>query len=1167
MICRWFAIGLVCSLISPLGPLLNAAETKPQWDLRDVPASWKSLAGGAYGKREYYAWYRCGVEIPKRWAGEKLSLVVEGVDDAREVFVNGQSIGLLGTFPPEYRSGLGATLRFPIDAKLVLAGQVNVVAIRVYQNEGRGNFNVAAPVIFGADQAIRLQGKWEATGGDDLQWGKLSARESMSEVARFAKLEDARQVEESLKKLTGDDGPLAITETIKRISHPEDLVLDVVAGEPHVRQPLSIKWDERGRLWVAQYLQYPSPAGLKMVSRDKYLRTVYDKVPPPPPHHFVGADKITIHEDTDADGIYDRHKTFVEGLNLATSFAIGRGGVFVLNPPYLLFYPDKNGDDVPDGDPEVLLEGFGLEDSHSIANSLRWGPDGWLYSTQGSTVTGQIRNYGSKDAPVHSMGQLVWRYHPETKRYEIFAEGGGNSFGVEIDRKGRVYSGHNGGDTRGFHYVQGGYFRKGFGKHGSLSNPFAYGYFEDMKHHKVERFSHTFVIYEGGAFTPKYDGKLFGVGPIQGHVVYSELDDDRSSFQTSDLGHVFTSKDSWVRPVDIQVGPDGALYVADLYEQRIDHASHYQGRIHRESGRVYRLRAPGADAVRVGDLKQASTAELIALLRHKNKWYRQTALRLFADRRDADAIAPLKQMLAASTGQDALEAFWALNLSGGFNEALAAETLTHEDPYVRQWTVRLLCDDGSVSEQTGRRLLQLAERELNVRVRSQLASSARRLPARLGLPLVGVLLRHTADVDDIHIPLLLWWAIEAKAEAHRDEVVALFTDLTLWDQPIVKQHILQRLMRRYASTGKRADLLVGAKLLELAPDKTHRDALLAGFEEAFQGRSLAGLPGELMAVLTRVGGGSRELRLRQGDQEAIQEALGRVADGQVAAAERVNLIRVLGEVRNATALPVILSVLNGEKEDALQAAALAALQSFDRPEVGGQIIEALPKLSPEVRTIAHSTLASRKTWSRALVQAVEQSRVPADSIALSAVRKLLLHGDPQLTQAVNKHWGSVEGASTAQMIAEAQRIAGLIKRGSGNPYHGKVLFKNRCGKCHRLFEDGGQIGPNLTSYKRDDLKRVLANVVNPSLEIREGYETFLVVTDDGQVVTGFIEDQDNQVVVLKQADGQKVILERDAIEDLRASKRSIMPADLLKDLSEQDLRDLFAYFRASQPLP
>ena len=124
-----------------------------------------------------------------------------------------------------------------------------------------------------------------------------------------------------------------------------------------------------------------------MVKYDQYLRAVFDKVPPPPPHHFPGADKITVLEDTDGDGRFDKAKDVITGLSIVSSVLIGRGGLWVLNPPYLLFYRDANGDDVPDADPEVHLSGFGLEDTHSVANSLEWGPDGWLYGANGSTTT------------------------------------------------------------------------------------------------------------------------------------------------------------------------------------------------------------------------------------------------------------------------------------------------------------------------------------------------------------------------------------------------------------------------------------------------------------------------------------------------------------------------------------------------------------------------------------------------------------------------------------------------------------------------------------------------------------------------------------------------------------------------------------------------------------
>ena len=155
------------------------------------------------------------------------------------------------------------------------------------------------------------------------------------------------------------------------------LEVRLFAGEPLVRQPILVKCDDRGRLWTIQYLQYPNPAGLKRVKVDRWSRTVYDRVPEPPPKGPRGADRITILEDTDGDGRADRSKDFVDGLNLATGLAFGHGGVYVLQVPYLLFYADRNRDDVPDGPPRVLLKGFGMEDAQSLANHLTWGPGGW----------------------------------------------------------------------------------------------------------------------------------------------------------------------------------------------------------------------------------------------------------------------------------------------------------------------------------------------------------------------------------------------------------------------------------------------------------------------------------------------------------------------------------------------------------------------------------------------------------------------------------------------------------------------------------------------------------------------------------------------------------------------------------------------------------------------
>ncbi|MHC5541761.1 PVC-type heme-binding CxxCH protein, partial [Singulisphaera rosea] len=446
--------------------------------------------------------------------------------------------------------------------------------------------------------------------------------------------------------------PLSPAESFKRFQVPDDLKYEEILAEPEIAQPVFLNFDERGRMWVVEYRQYPEPAGLTMLSRDNVWRIVYDKIPAAPPNHDRGRDRITIHEDTNGDGSFDKHSTFLDGLNIATACVKGRGGVWVLNAPYLLFYPDRNNDDVPDGDPEVHLEGFGLEDTHSVVNSIVWGPDGWLYAAQGSTVSGRVKRPKTDQAPVHSLGQLIWRYHPESRRYEVFAEGGGNAFGVEIDAKGRIFSGHNGGDTRGFHYVQGGYSRKGFDKHGPLSNPYAFGYFSAMAHHNVPRFTHTFLIYDGGALPEKYNGKLFGVAPLLSHVVLSDVLPDSSSFQTRDIGHPVTTSDSWFRPVDIKVGPDGAIYVADWYDGQTNHYRNHEGQIDRTNGRIYRLEAKDAKPIAPFNLADKSTQELIGLLKHRNIWFRRMALRLLGDRKDAKAIPELARLAREGQGQD-----------------------------------------------------------------------------------------------------------------------------------------------------------------------------------------------------------------------------------------------------------------------------------------------------------------------------------------------------------------------------------------------------------------------------------------------------------------------------------------------------------------------------------
>jgi putative membrane-bound dehydrogenase-like protein len=1154
------------------------------WHLVTIPDAWRKMPGGDLKPIDGYSWYRCLVQIPESWSGAKLTLFTEAIDDARSSYVNGVKVGAIGTFPPQFRSGLGEKGRYDVDADLIEFGKLNTIGIRVYQDNPRPNFSVAPPILMNeaAKQAIRMDGDWQYRPGDSADWSKSSPAEFGVDPAKlaagtsdrkkgaFAKVDEVDDIQRYVLKRKGDNDPVPPAEAEKQFETPDDLDIQLVLSEPDIAQPLFMNWDERGRLWVMEYRQYPEIAGLTMLSRDVYLRAVYDKVPKAPPNHDKGRDRISIHEDTDGDGVYDKHKTFVDGLNLATSFVQGRGGLWVTNPPYLLFYPDKNGDDVPDGDPEVHLEGFGFEDSHSVINSLRFGPDGWLYGGQGSTVSGNIKRPGTKDEPIRTMGQLIWRYHPELRRYEVFAEGGGNTFGVEISEKGEIFSGHNGGDTRGFHYEQGGYSRKGFGKHGPLSNPYAFGYFANMKHHSVPRFTHNFVIYEENVLPDEYRGRLFGIEPLQGQVVMSDFQPDQSSFQTRDISRVVKTNDQWFRPVDIKAGPDGCIYIADMYEQRIDHSSHYAGRIDRTNGRIYRLKPKELPQAKAFDYGKLESSELHAQLNHAGKWHRQTAQRLLADRHDERTRGSLLEQTMKSGGQTALELLWALHAAGGFkNDSDVAETLLgHGDPFVRAWTVRLLCDHYQVEPAIARALADLAAKEPYIEVRKQLASSARRLPARDALPIIRYLLNYEEDSKDIHQPLMLWWAIEAKAsDGSRQEIIdLLFADKDVWNQAIVKDHLIDRMMKRYALAGSREELISAAELLNAAPDKTSTDLLLKGFEEAYKGRSLAGLPDQLVAAIAKSGGGSTALKLRQGDAAAIKTTVIAVETGQGSAADRLQYLQIFGEIRRPEFIPVLLKVVDSEKNADLVSAALTALQAFDDLRVGQSVVKSLKGIPGDARLVAETLLGSRPVWAIELLEAVDRGELKPDDVSETALRKILLHDNSRIGELVEKHWGSVAGATTEEMRKEVERLMAIVEAASGNPKKGKVLYMENCGKCHTLFTEGGKVGPDLTSFKRDNLERVMINVVNPSLEIREGFENYIIITTDGRVVNGFLADKDNQVVVLRGVDGQNLIFRRDEIEDMRAIKRSVMPEGTVKKLTNQQIRDLFAYLRASQPV-
>jgi putative membrane-bound dehydrogenase-like protein len=979
-------------------------------------------------------------------------------------------------------------------------------------------------------------------------------------------------------------------EAPRRMTVPKGLEVSLVAAEPLVRQPVAIEFDDRGRLWVVQYLQYPNPAGLKRAKVDRYSRTTYDQVPAPPPRGPKGADRVTILKDTDGDGRADGSKDFLSDLNLCSGIAFGHGGVFVLQVPYLLFYPDRDRDDRPDGDPEVLLSGFGMDDAHSVANSLTWGPDGWLYGCQGSTVTSNIRDI--------EFQQGVWRYHPLSKRFELFCEGGGNSWGLDFDDAGNLFYSTNYGGYAMLHGVQGGYYWKQFGKHGALHNPYAYGYFDHVPHANLHGGHVTVggIIYQGHTLGEQFRSKYIAAD-LLGHAAYwHEITPRGSTFSARQVGDFLLANDTWFAPSDVTVGPDGAIYICDWHDARTGHPDP-DADWDRTNGRIYRIAKRGTPPPSIPDFNSLSTPELIILTGDENDWIARKARRVLADRRDPTARETLLPIITNGTdwaAHLALEALWALYVSGGLDDPIAAELLDHPSADIRRWTVRFIGDQEKPAPELARRLAELAAREPSVHVRSQLASTAKRLPGEQALPLIERLLAHDEDHDDPFVPLLVWWAVEHHADSARENLLDLLTRQQVSARPLVRETVLPRLLRRYAAIATRDGYLACARLLAAAP-QADRTSMLAALDQGLADRTTArgGSAGALFSNLAAV---SRDADVPKAPPVEIPTELARLVDGQWrdnstdlavirlsarlgrpaaqrralelardasrAANERADAVRLLGEVGSAASVEPLLELVSPDEPPTVQLAALDSIARFDRGRTAIDLLDRLPSLPIATHAKACEVLLGRKAWATVLLRAVDKGQVDAKEIPLDALRLVALHADPGLDAIVKQHWGSVQSGTPEERLAEMRRINNDLRAARGDPDSGKRLFVTHCGTCHRLFGEGNQVGPELTHANRKNLDELLATIVSPSAVIRKEFMSYQVHTVDGRVLTGLIAEQTPAAVTLLSAKNERTTIARDQIELLEESSVSLMPDNLLAPLKPQELRDLFSYLQS-----
>lgn len=967
-----------------------------------------------------------------------------------------------------------------------------------------------------------------------------------AEVLEMAKAFKGRGVQ------ADDTPPSTPAEALKKFTVRKGLTVELIASEPAITQPIHASWDSQGRLWVVQFRQYPFPAGLKVVSYDQHLRAQFDKTPLPPPIGEKGADVISVLEDTDGDDSYDKQTDVLRGLNIVTAAVAGNGRLWVLNPPYLLSYALKDG--LPVGDPTVELAGFGLEDTHSTATSLQFNIDGWLYGANGSTTTGNVGVPGGKRTAW--TGQCVWRFHPNRKVFELYAEGGGNTYSLDIDGKGRVFSGSNYGDTRGMHYESGSYGVKNWGKHGPLTNPHAYGWFEHMANTgDKRRFPQAFVVYEGGTLGEAYDGKVLAPNSLANKSYVSRLVPHGSTFRTIDEEDLIASTDRWFRPVWTGVGPDGAVYLADWYDTRLSHVNPVDD-WDKQRGRLYRIRPEGSQiGLKPFDLGRAPAAELIELLSHRNEWFRKQAVLEICWRQLKEAAPALRRMLE---GPRAIEALWALDLLGEAGDP----PVTHADPYVRRWAWKMLGERRSAPTEDQ---IIAAKQESHVEVRAQILASAKRMPAE-ALPLLYASLG-VAD-ESGHIPLLSWWALEAHlgAPAERSATLGfLRASPEFVRSPLFREFLAERIGKRLAQEGG-GSLDDAAALLALSPPDA-AERLVGGILSRLDSGDLPPMPAALRAAVDRQlnKDGRKPIALgalREGDKSALADALKELSDKRTPARRRNEVADALSAVRRPEAVEPLIRLLISPTTEGRKPL-LAALSRYDDSRLPKAIIDNYERAiaaDDGLRDLALRTLADRPAWAPLLIAAVDNGKVMAQHVTADVARALRRHDLPAINTAVERLWPKllVTGL-TPEKDRDVARLRAIARAGEGDAEKGRTHYLARCANCHQLKDEGGKVGPDLTGYDRTSLDFWVLNIVYPSLEIREGFGSYDVRLKDGTIANGILERREGGEIVLRDLAGNRTRVREEKVATLIASPTSVMPEGLLIGMSDQDLRDFFAY--------
>ncbi len=981
---------------------------------------------------------------------------------------------------------------------------------------------------------------------------------------------------------------------------PPGFEVDLIAAEPRIHQPVAFTLDERGRIWVAEAHTYPIRAA-----------------------EGGGQDRIVILEDTNGDGEFDHRKVFIEGLNLVSGLEVGFGGVWVGAAPYLLFIPDRDGDDTPDGPPVTLLDGWGYQDTHETLNAFNWGPDGWLYGCQGVFTHSRIGPPGTPDERRTAFNAGVWRYHPTRHQFEVFAHGTSNPWGIDFDDSGQAFItacviAH------AFHVVQGGRYQRQAGRH---FDPYT---FDDLKtiadhnHYAGNIRDHAWwgrneavdddatsqaggghahcgaMVYLGDNWPKSYRNTLMMANIHGNRINLDHLRRDGSGFIAGHGRDVIFANDPWFRGINLRYGPDGAVYLIDWYDPNACHRASPEI-WDRSNGRLYRVRY-GDLTPRPVDLSAAGDPDLFLLHEHENDWFVRTARRVLQSRyADTDAAADASTAKAKADLRAAcwdrvidrslpadrrLRYLWTFHALQSLNDSEVLTLLQDPSENLRAWSMQLLTDrpetsTGSGSDVAGdvsgdqllrlstellARLRDLSVHESSSRVRLYLASLLQRVSLDDRWQLASGLVGHADSTGDKNVPLMIWYGISPLVQQDPERAMELANQTRI---PLLRQFIF----RRAAMDPKLLDPLV-ARLADGA-DAAMAKEIMAELRFGAQQWGRIQPPARWSEVVSRLAAdkdpGIREslrfLSISFGDESIFPVLRATANDPKQPLQARREALSALAQGRDTELLPLALGLL---ADDAVRSEAIPLLARFDSDAVADSLLRAYPGWSAEEQRPAIDVLVTRAQHAHRLLDAIAEGQIPNSHLTAVHVSRIAQLGDETLVERLGELWGAVR-PSSAEIRGQIEQLAGQLTPAvlqQGDRSEGRALYAKACGQCHLLFGEGGKLGPDLTGADRGNVRYWLENILDPNAVVGKDYQTLTALTEDGRVITGLLREETDVAIVLEDAE-KRIILPRSEIQSLAPTSKSLMPEGLLQPLTADQIASLMAYLQspAQVPLP